>query len=49
MFDMGWGIYSMITHHVTGDSLYAIKTVGGDWKKLWIQKLKDLAMHHERW
>ena len=41
MFDMGWGIYSMITHHVTGDSLYAIKTVGGDWKKLWIQKLAN--------
>ena len=41
MFDMGWGMYSMITHHVTGDSLYAIKTVGGDWKKLWIQKLAN--------
>ena len=41
MFDMGWGMYSMITHHVTGDSLYAIKTIGGDWKKLWIQKLAN--------
>ena len=41
MFDMGWGMYSMITHYVTGDSLYAIKTVGGDWKKLWIQKLAN--------
>ena len=26
MFDMGWGIYNMVTHFVTGDSLYAIKT-----------------------
>mgnify|MGYP001159667402 FL=1 len=41
MFDMGWGMYSMITHYVTGDSLYAIKTVGGDWKKLWIQQLAN--------
>ena len=41
MFDMGWGMYSMITHYVTGDSLYAIKTVGGDWKKLWIQELAN--------
>ena len=23
MFDMGWGMYSMITHYVTGDSLRA--------------------------
>ena len=41
MFDMGWGMYSMITHYVTGDSLYAIKTVGGNWKKLWIQQLAN--------
>lgn len=41
MFDMGWGMYSMITHFVTGDSLYAIKTVGGNWKKLWIQQLAN--------
>ena len=39
MFDMGWGIYNMVTHFVTGDSLYAIKTVNGNWKKLWIEKL----------
>jgi len=36
---MGWGIYNMVTHFVTGDSLYAIKTVNGNWKKLWIEKL----------
>ena len=41
MFDMGWGIYNMVTHFVTGDSLYAIKTVNGNWKKLWIEKLAN--------
>tara|TARA_B100000900_G_scaffold203325_2_gene172405 strand:- start:31870 stop:33090 length:1221 start_codon:yes stop_codon:yes gene_type:complete len=38
-FDLGWGIYSMITHHVTGDSLYLIETINGNWKKLWMKKL----------
>ena len=38
-FDMGWGMYSMITHYVYGDSLYAIKTLSGNWKKLWIKQL----------
>ena len=41
MFDMGWGMYSMVTHFVTGDSIYAIKTVGGNWKKLWIKQLAN--------
>lgn len=39
MYDLGWGVYSMITHHVTGDSLYIIRTFNGQWKKLWIEKL----------
>ncbi len=39
MYDLGWGVYSMITHHVTGDSLYIIRTLNGQWKKLWIEKL----------
>ncbi len=38
-FDMGWGMYNIITHNVVGDSLYAIKTTNGDWKKLWIRSL----------
>ena len=41
MFDMGWGMYSIVTHFVTGDSIYAIKTVGGNWKKLWIKQLAN--------
>ena len=38
-FDMGWGIYNIVTHYVYGDSIYAIKTTNGNWKKLWIQQL----------
>jgi hypothetical protein len=38
-FDMGWGMYNIITHNVVGDSLYAIKTTDGAWKKLWIRSL----------
>jgi len=37
--DYGWGVYNMITHNVTGDSLYIIKTINGNWKKIWIQEL----------
>jgi hypothetical protein len=33
-FDLGWGIYSMITHNVTGDSCFVIKLANGAWKKL---------------
>lgn len=37
--DLDWGIYSTITHFVTGDSLYVIKLASGTYKKLWIQQL----------
>ena len=37
--DLGWGIYSTITHHVTGDSLNVIKLSNGTYKKLQILKL----------
>jgi len=40
-FDMGWGMYNIITHNVVGDSLYAIKTTDGAWKKLWIRSLNS--------
>ena len=36
-FDYGWGIYNLQTHHLIGDSLYLIKTINGNWKKLWIK------------
>ncbi|MEL6134800.1 MAG: T9SS type A sorting domain-containing protein, partial [Bacteroidota bacterium] len=38
-FDLGWGTYSMITHFVTGDSLYIVRYPNGDVQKLWIQQL----------
>mgnify|MGYP001244829582 CR=1 FL=1 len=36
-FDYGWGIYNLQTHHLIGDSLFLIKTINGNWKKLWIE------------
>ena len=37
--DMGWGVYSIITHHITGDSLFVIKLSNGVFKKLQITSL----------
>jgi hypothetical protein len=37
-FDYGWGVYNLQTHHIIGDSLFLIKTVSGNWKKLWLEK-----------
>ncbi|MBL57103.1 MAG: hypothetical protein CMP61_07950 [Flavobacteriales bacterium] len=39
MFDLGWGIYNMSTHYVTGDSLFIIKLSNLEYKKLWIDRL----------
>ena len=36
-FDYGWAIYNLQNHHLIGDSLFIIKTVNGNWKKLWIK------------
>jgi len=33
-YDQGWGVYNMMTHYITGDSLFVIKTVAGIYKKL---------------
>jgi hypothetical protein len=40
-FDMGWGMYSSITHYVTGDSLYVIKLANNTYRKLWIVQLAN--------
>ena len=32
--DYGWGTYNMGTHNITGDSLYVIKTLAGEYKKI---------------
>ena len=39
--DYGWGTYNSVTHHVTGDSIYVIKTLAGTYKKLWIVSLAN--------
>ena len=36
-FDYGWGVYSMVSHHIVGDSLFIIKTIDGNYKKLWME------------
>ena len=33
-FDLGWGIYNMVSHNITGDSLFVLKLADGAWKKL---------------
>ncbi len=38
-FDLGWGTYDMITHHVVGDSVYVIKLGNGQYQKFWIERL----------
>ena len=38
VMDYGWGVYNIATHHIVGDSLFIIKTVDGNWKKLWLDK-----------
>jgi hypothetical protein len=40
-FDMGWGIYSPITHYVTGDSIYVVKLANNTYRKLWIMQLAN--------
>ena len=39
--DLGWGVYSTITHHITGDSIHIIKLSNGDYKKLRMIKLSS--------
>ncbi len=38
-FDYGWGVYNTVSHYVTGDSVFVIKTLSGDYKKIWIESL----------
>jgi hypothetical protein len=39
-FDLGWGVYSMITHLVSGDSIYIAK-IGSKYKKFYIDRLQS--------
>ncbi len=38
-FDLGWGVYDMITHQVQGDSIHIIKLTDGNFKKVRIDNL----------
>jgi hypothetical protein len=40
-FDLGWGVYDMTTHFVTGDSMFVVKLTNGDFKKLWVKNLAN--------
>lgn len=44
-FDVGWGIYNMSNHIITGDSLFVIKLADGSYKKLWIENLTSGAFN----
>ena len=46
--DYGWGVYSISTHHVTGDSLYVLK-IGSQTYKLWIQEYKSTPADSVQW
>lgn len=37
--DYGWGVYNSTSHFVTGDSVFVIKTLSGNYKKIIIQSL----------
>jgi hypothetical protein len=45
-FDYGWGQYNPVNHHITGDSIFVIKTVSGDYKKL---AIIEKAASENRW
>jgi len=40
-FDLGWGVYDMTTHFVTGDSMFVVKLTDGSFKKLWVKNLAN--------
>ncbi len=41
--DYGWGQYNTSTHLITGDSIFAIKTMSGDYKKIAIVQKNPIA------
>jgi len=38
VFDYGWGKYNIASHNITGDSIFIVKLVGGEFKKFAIQQ-----------
>jgi hypothetical protein len=49
-FDLGWGVYDLATHLITGDSLFFIKLPTGDFKKFQVVNLDGLTFVYTfRW
>ena len=40
VFDFGWGVYSPVTHVLTGDSLFILQLGDGSYKKVWLEKME---------
>lgn len=40
-FDLGWGIYDLSTHYITGDSCFVVKLSASSYKKLKIVSLQN--------
>ena len=40
-FDLGWGVYDMVTHYVISDSMYVISLPDGSWKKFALLSLQS--------
>jgi Secretion system C-terminal sorting domain len=45
VFDYGWGSYAQATRNVNGDSVYIVKTIKGDWKKIAFVALRYDTMY----
>lgn len=40
--DYGWGKYNPVNHDVVGDSIYILKTIDNNYKKIWIQRKNSI-------
>ena len=47
--DYGWGVYNMITHGLTGDSIFVIKLQDESYKRLWIVNRTAAAVYTIRY
>ncbi|MBN30386.1 MAG: hypothetical protein CL845_00090, partial [Crocinitomicaceae bacterium] len=41
MFDLGWGVYDIVTHIITSDKVFVIALPDGTWKKIAILSLQS--------
>ena len=47
--DYGWGIYNMLTHALTGDSIFVIKLQDESYKRLWIENRSATSVYTFRY